>query len=139
MPGAMSLERAEYYAHPRNAFWDIMAALFSAGREHPYRERARLLKANGIALWDVLDACVRPGSLDADISDAEPNDFAAFFAKHRQIERIAFNGAAAAKLFRRHVEAPPDIALIQLPSTSPAHAALSLKEKCVAWGGALRP
>lgn len=129
----MSLERAEYYAHPRDAFWDIMGALFGAGREHSYRERASILKANDIALWDVLDACVRPGSLDADISDAEPNDFATFFAKHRQIERIAFNGAAAAKLFRRHVEAPAGVALIQLPSTSPAHAARSFEEKCVAW------
>lgn len=138
MPGVMSLERQQYYAHPRNAFWDIMGALFGAGRELPYAQRARLLKTNGVALWDVLDACVRPGSLDADIRDAEPNDFAAFFAKHRQIERIAFNGGAAAKLFRRHVEAPAGIELIQLPSTSPAHAARSLKEKCAAWRRALK-
>lgn len=129
----MSLEREQYYAHPRNAFWDIMGALFGAGREHAYRERTRILKANGIALWDVLDACVRPGSLDADISDAEPNDFATFFAKHRKIERIAFNGAAAAKLFNMNVAAPPGVAMIQLPSTSPAHAARSFKEKCAAW------
>lgn len=139
MPGAMSLERVEYYAHPRNAFWDIMSALFGAGREYVYRKRAGILKANGVALWDVLDACVRPGSLDADISDAEPNDFATFFAKHRQIERIAFNGAAAAKLFRRHIEAPAGVVLMQLPSTSPAHAARSFKEKCVAWRRGLKP
>ena len=139
MPGAMSLERAEYYAHPRNAFWDIVGALFEAGRDKPYATRAKILKANGIALWDVLDACVRPGSLDADIRDAEPNDFAAFFAEHRHVERIAFNGGAAAKLFRRHVEAPLDISLIQLPSTSPAHAARSFKEKCAAWRRALKP
>ena len=135
----MSLERAEYYAHPRNAFWDIMGALFNAGRDRSYAARAKILKASSIALWDVLDACVRPDSLDADIRDAEPNDFAGFFAKHCHIERIAFNGGAAAKLFRSYVEAPPEVSLIQLPSTSPAHAARSFKEKCAAWRRALKP
>lgn len=138
MPGVMSLERGEYYAHPRNAFWDIMGALFAAGREKPYAARAKILKVNGVALWDVLDACVRPGSLDADIRDAEPNNFEAFFAKHPRIELIAFNGGAAARLFHRSVEAPPKVALVQLPSTSPAHAARSFKEKSAAWRKALK-
>lgn len=137
MPGAASLEAGEYYAHPRNAFWRIMGEVFGAGPDKPYPQRTRLLKEHGVALWDVLDACVRPGSLDADISEAEPNHFEAFFAKHRSIERIAFNGGAAAKFFRRHIEAPTGVSLVQLPSTSPAHASRSFAQKCKAWRSVL--
>ncbi|HVK80880.1 MAG TPA: DNA-deoxyinosine glycosylase, partial [Verrucomicrobiae bacterium] len=90
-----------------------------------------------VALWDVLDACVRPGSLDVDISEAEPNDFKSFFARHRDIERIAFNGGAAAKFFRRYAETPAGVSLVQLPSTSPAHASRSFAQKCAVWRRAL--
>jgi TDG/mug DNA glycosylase family protein len=138
MPGAASLERGEYYAYERNAFWDIMGRLFDAGRDKSYAQRTRILKDNGVALWDVLDACVRPGSLDADIRDAEPNDFAAFLAKHRRIERIAFNGGAAQKFFRRHIGAPDGVELVRLPSTSPAHAALRFEQKLAEWRRALK-
>jgi len=79
MPGVASLEAGQYYAHPQNAFWRIMGELVGAGLEKPYDERARILKANGVALWDVLQSCIRPGSLDSDIRDEVPNDFAAFF------------------------------------------------------------
>ena len=36
MPGTDSLAAAQYYAHPRNAFWPIMGALFGAGPELTY-------------------------------------------------------------------------------------------------------
>jgi len=78
MPGIASLTAGQYYAHPRNAFWRIMGKLVGAGPENPYDERLRILKKGGIALWDVLDSCVRPGSLDANISNETPNDFAIF-------------------------------------------------------------
>lgn len=137
MPGAASLAKGEYYAYERNAFWDIMSELFDAGRDKPYAKRTQILKRNGIALWDVLDACVRAGSLDADIRDAEPNDFAAFFAKHRGIERVGFNGGTAEKFFRRNIEAPVGVDLVRLPSTSPAYAALPFEHKLRKWRRAL--
>jgi TDG/mug DNA glycosylase family protein len=142
MPGQASLAAQAYYAHPRNAFWPIMGALFDAGPGIAYDERLRRLKKHRIALWDVLASCVRPGSLDADIEPAsiEVNDFPAFLAAHPGIGRICFNGAAAAQCFRRHAEpALGDRALdyVRLPSTSPAHAGLSLSAKCGAWRAAL--
>ena len=137
MPGAASLAKDEYYAHERNAFWEIMGELFDAGRDKPYARRTRILKQNGVALWDVLDACVRPGSLDADIRDAEPNDFEAFLKKYRGIRRIAFNGGTAEKLFRRSIEAPEGVELVRLPSTSPAYAALRFEQKLKEWRRAL--
>ncbi len=139
MPGRASLEAHEYYAHPHNAFWRIMGELVGAGPDKPYEERTRILRARGIAVWDVLQSCVRPGSLDSDIRDEVPNDFAAFFAAHPGIARIGLNGGKAAASFKRHAarHCPPDVAAAVLPSTSPAHAARSFAEKCALWRAAL--
>jgi TDG/mug DNA glycosylase family protein len=139
MPGAMSLRLGRYYAHPRNAFWGIMGELAGAGPDKPYDERTRILRSRGIAVWDVLKSCIRPGSLDADISVEEPNDFAAFFAAHPRIAHVGLNGGKAAASFRKYgaPHLPPGVAVTQLPSTSPAHAALDFARKCAAWRSAL--
>ncbi|MFQ6006363.1 MAG: DNA-deoxyinosine glycosylase, partial [Woeseia sp.] len=67
LPSRKSIEASEYYAHPQNAFWRIMGELFGACPVLPYAARAAVLKANGIALWDVLAQSVRQGSLDSNI------------------------------------------------------------------------
>jgi hypoxanthine-DNA glycosylase len=136
MPGEASLKAGQYYAHPRNAFWRIMGELFGAGPELPYDQRVKRLDHAGIALWDSLHSCVRPGSLDASITAEEPNDFAAFFAKYPRVKHIYFNGAKAEAVFRRHVlpSLPNDQhILVRLPSTSPAHAAIPFEVKVRAW------
>lgn len=139
MPGKASLSAEEYYAHPRNAFWKIMEQLFGIASDAPYRERLQQLTANRVALWDVMRACHRESSLDSDIVEASivPNDFASFFDAHPKVDRVYFNGAKAESSYRKHVSptlADPDpIAYLRLPSTSPAHAALSLKQKIAIW------
>jgi double-stranded uracil-DNA glycosylase len=138
LPGRLSLERGEYYANPQNAFWKIIAARVP---ELPadYAGRVRALTSNRVALWDVLAAATRSGSLDANISDdAISNNFRAFFHAHPEIRLIGFNGGTAAKLFERHVmptltEAQRSIARTTLPSTSPAHASVSFAEKAARW------
>lgn len=139
MPGVASLEAKQYYAHPHNVFWRIMGELVGAGPEKSYEERTRILKSHGIAVWDVLQSCIRPGSLDADIRDEVPNDFASFFASHQCIRHIGLNGGKSTASFRRHAarHCPPDVMVTTLPSTSPAHAALSFTEKCALWRAAL--
>jgi len=135
MPGAASLAAARYYAHPRNAFWPIVGGLFGFDPALDYPGRLLALMAAGVALWDVIGSCQRLGSLDSAIvaGSIEANDFAAFFAVHREIRHVFFNGQAAATAFRRHVPAPVGVRCHRLPSTSPAHAALSLADKRVAW------
>lgn len=142
MPGKASLQAARYYAHERNAFWSIMGELIGAGPQLDYPQRLAKLQAAGFALWDVIAACERASSLDADIVTASvrPNDFSAFFAVHRSIERVFFNGAAAETSFRRLVlpQLLPgldrrSLSFVRLPSTSPAHAARSYAEKLAAW------
>jgi hypoxanthine-DNA glycosylase len=139
MPGVASLAAGAYYAHPRNAFWPIMGRLFGFDPATAYAERAAALRAAGVALWDVLGACRRDGSLDTAI-EAETlvvNDFAGFFARQPQVAYVFFNGGKAAELFRRHV--PPGAlpaSLRQtrrLPSTSPTNARLRLADKLEAW------
>lgn len=145
MPGIASLTAAQYYAHPRNAFWRIMGEITGATPALPYAERLTRLQAHGIALWDVLQSCHRPGSLDADIAPASmiPNDFAGFLADHPQLTRICFNGATAAQCFRRQVLPGLDAAALArlslhpLPSTSPAHAGMTYAEKLARWREAL--
>jgi len=138
MPGAESLRRQQYYAHPRNRFWDLMGALAGAGRDLPYAARGAALAGRGIALWDVVRTCERPGSMDADIRASEPNDFGTFFAGHPGLRAVFFNGTAAAALFRRLVSgAPADVVAglhVQvLPSTSPANARWSTDACLAAW------
>jgi hypoxanthine-DNA glycosylase len=142
LPGVVSLARGEYYAQPRNVFWRIMGELVGASPELPYAERVQRLIAARIALWDVCAIAQRDGSLDAAIaSDSiQLNDFAAFLRTHPGIELICFNGAKAAELFRRRVTLEPpasDTRQVVLPSTSPAHAAMSLERKLGAWRAAL--
>lgn len=141
MPGKKSLFENEYYAHPRNAFWDMIAEIFGISRELAYQTRCQKLAENGIALWDVLKHCEREGSLDSSIqADTEiPNEFEEFLEAHAGIQNIFFNGQKAEKSFRKLVwpklsqELQGKIKLATLPSTSPANARLSKDLKCAAW------
>ena len=144
MPGRASLAAGEYYAHRHNAFWKIMGELVGAAPDLPYPQRLVHLHAAGIALWDVIAACEREGSLDAEIvgSSVRVNDFPGFFSTHPGIERVFFNGAAAEGLFRRHVLPVLGTHRLQfqrLPSTSPAHAALRYERKLEAWREIVAP
>ncbi|RRQ27681.1 DNA-deoxyinosine glycosylase [Rhodococcus sp. Eu-32] len=136
MPGVASLTANQYYAHPRNAFWPIMGDLFEAGPSVPYEERTTVLQSHGIAVWDVLKLCTRLGSLDSAIEESSivVNDIDTLIREHPTIERIFFNGAKAEASFLRYVTTPQSpIALVRLPSTSPAHASMTYERKLDAW------
>jgi hypoxanthine-DNA glycosylase len=140
LPGRASLEANQYYAQPQNAFWRIMGALVGAGPELGYGQRLARLKSSSLALWDVLAAARREGSLDAAIvrETAIVNDFASLFERHDRIELVCFNGRTAEDLFRRRVlpSLPArfaDVTLHALPSTSPAHAGMPFALKLERW------
>jgi TDG/mug DNA glycosylase family protein len=139
-PGEASLAARQYYAHPRNHFWRIVEATLGIASNLPYGTRCARLAAHGVALWDVLKACVREGSLDSSIVEASivANDFASFLASHARIGAIYFNGAKAQQTYARHVlpHLPPALAAIpltRLPSTSPANASMSFEYKLARW------
>jgi len=144
MPSVKSLEQQQYYAHPRNAFWPIMSALFVIERELDYDKRCKILIDKRVAVWDVLKACRRQGSLDQHINAASmiTNNFNLFLLQHPNIKKIVFNGTKAEQVFKRLVlptltEHHAAIVRLRLPSTSPAHASCSLEDKIVIWQQAL--
>jgi hypoxanthine-DNA glycosylase len=139
MPSRESLARQQYYAHPRNSFWPILTELLDID-DDSYAQRTAQVVLRGIAIWDVLQACYRSGSLDSAIDERSivTNDFPDFFRRHRRIRRVFFNGAKAESVYLRHVlpglsGAATDLHLQRLPSTSPAHAGMSLEQKKAAW------
>ncbi|MDK2964355.1 MAG: hypothetical protein PWQ29_1749 [Verrucomicrobiota bacterium] len=135
MPGTESLRQQQYYAHPRNLFWEIMGELFGAGRELPYENRLANLRKQGIALWDVAHTCRRKGSLDANIIDVEANNFKGLFKTAPKIHTVFFNGQKSALLFRQLVlpTLRHELKFVTLPSTSPANASISAAKKKAAW------
>lgn len=140
MPSVKSLEAGFYYAHPRNCFWPLVYSLYGMQPESGMEAKKRFLLARRIALWDVLRCCERQGSGDANIQNEVPNDFRDFLKHHPSIRAVMFNGGPACALFKKHVLPTladmQGIAFIQLPSTSPAHAAKSFEEKLQVWRAA---
>jgi len=143
MPSVASLAAGEYYAHPRNQFWRIVGQLYGFDPAAPYRFRANALRLAGVALWDVLASCARPGSLDADIDERSivVNPFAGFLDAHPHIRRVCFNGRKAEAAWRRYVltgsPRARELGYELLPSTSPAFAGMSYTRKLRAWRRAL--
>ena len=140
MPGQASLSAEEYYAHPRNVFWKIMQELLKVSQALPYEMRLEALKNHNVALWDVLYQCQRPGSLDSHIIDRSVivNDFNSVFKKCPHICSVFFNGGKAATLYKKRVlprleNQYQSLITLQLPSTSPAYAAMSFEKKLAAW------
>jgi TDG/mug DNA glycosylase family protein len=144
VPGEKSVAARQYYAHPANDFWPIVAKWCGFDAGLAYEERLQQLGARGIALWDVLASCEREGSLDASIAPASMrcNDFAGLFAAHPTLGTVLCNGTTAHTTFCRRVlpelgERGKALHVLRLPSTSPAHAGVRTAEKQAAWAAAL--
>ena len=140
VPSVTSLEKQQYYAHPRNAFWRIMAALFNQDKPLFYQQGLLILQAERVAVWDVLKSCHRLGSLDANIDSrsAEVNDFATLFKEFTQLRAVFFNGGTAESLYKNQVfpflpTQYKTLNYTKLPSTSPAYASMCYADKLTAW------
>ena len=134
LPGDASLRAAQYYGHPQNAFWRLIGGVI--GRDLaalPYDHRLAALKAARIGLWDVIASAERPGSLDAAIRLPEAADLRGLVRTLPELRAVAFNGGKAAKLGGAVLaDRPEGIALIDLPSSSPAHTR-PFADKAAAW------
>lgn len=133
-PGAASLAAQQYYAHPQNKLWPILAALWP---QYPqpdrtdYAARCEWLLARGLGLWDVYDSCERQGSLDSAIRQPQVNDFAALKLRCPQLQAVAHNGGESFKHAGKLAGLGLDV--YKLPSTSPANASIRFERKLEAW------
>lgn len=137
MPGAMSLQKVEYYGYPQNQFWRIMFTVYGtlpvpAG----FEARVNLIKRHDIGLWDVLQFCERKGSLDSKIKNPIVNDIPSLLNRYPSINKILFNGKESRKYFTKSFDDIADIEFLTMPSTSPAYT-LKFDEKLKLWTDAL--
>ena len=103
LPGDRSLELQEYYGHPQNRFWKVIAAIHGLPCPADYAGKKAMLARCRIALWDIYHAASRPGSMDSDIRAGEFNDIAELLRRYPSIRTIALNGSAAARGFDRYL------------------------------------
>ncbi len=135
-PGAASLAAQQYYGHPRNHFWPILAAIWGVDLVAlPYEQRLAQLRARGLGLWDVYATCRREGSLDSAIETPQPNDLASLRTIAPQLRAVAYNGGESARAMK--LTAALGLAVVKLPSTSPANASWSFERKLAAWRAAI--
>lgn len=137
MPSVESLRQGFYYAHPRNAFWPMLAEILGEVPPQTIDAKKELLISHRIALWDSACSCEREGSLDSAIREAVPNDFETLYGNCPGIRHVLFNGAAAFELYKKLV-AKTDAARVfhRMPSTSPAYT-LKYESKKAAWAEVL--
>ncbi|MET0588533.1 MAG: DNA-deoxyinosine glycosylase [Novosphingobium sp.] len=134
LPGEASLAAQRYYAHPQNQFWRLTGEVIR--REDlpslDYDARLEALIAAGVGVWDTIASAIRKGSLDAAIREVQHAELAGLVATLPQLRAVAFNGATAARIGRQLL-AGATLALIDLPSSSPAYAAMSFDDKRTQW------
>ncbi len=133
LPGEKSLEARRYYAHPQNRFWHLIGRVIEK-ELNPLNYEARLqaLLAAKVGLWDTVASARRHGSLDSAIREAEPNPLADLVASLPELRAVGFNGKTSARLGMPQL-AHTGLALVPLPSSSPAHASMRLAEKEKLW------
>ena len=134
LPGDASLAAQRYYAHPTNQFWRLLgSAIGEELQPLSYEARLNRLAERRVGLWDVIASAARRGSLDQSIREADHNRIQHLLHDFRELRAVAFNGSKAAAIGRKLIgEAPPDVRLIDLPSSSAANTK-SLAEKAAAW------
>lgn len=133
MPGDRSIAENQYYGHPRNRFWPLIAALCGCKLPKSYSEKTDLLLNGGFALWDVVESANRKGSMDVDIKDETPNAIHELLETHPKIHTVAFNGKTAEQLYRKYHKELKHINYISLPSTSPANASYGFERLMEFW------
>ena len=133
LPGARSLAKRQYYAHPTNQFWRLVGTVIDRPLAAlPYADRLALLHEARVGLWDVIHSAERRTSSDGDIREARPHDLTALVADLPDLRMIGFNGGKAAAIGRRQLIPPPGVALIDLPSSSAAHT-IGFEAKLMHW------
>lgn len=131
-PSVKSRADSFFYQHPRNRFWQVMAAVLGEPKPECIEEKSKMLLKHGVALWDVIESCNIEGSADSTITDVVPNKLE-IILQAAPIEKIYLNGGKAYDLYRRFFKEKIQLPAVKLPSTSPANAGWSLQRLTEKW------
>ena len=131
-PSVKSREEAFFYGHPQNRFWRVIAAVLECPVPVTVPEKAAMLHAHHIALWDTIASCEIEGSSDSSIQNVVPNDLTPILSA-ADIQAVFCNGAASHRLYCRYLEPLTGLSAAKLPSTSPANAAFSPERLIEQW------
>lgn len=111
-PSVGSVQGGGYYGYVKgrsaNDFWRLMADVLAAprliGLHSDWADRYETLRANRIALWDVVKKCDRDGpSSDSKIRNVKANEIIGLVHSLPHLLSIIFTGKAAHRVFLRHV------------------------------------
>lgn len=135
LPGERSLAQQQYYGNPQNRFWILVSGVIGHDLVPlDYAARLRTLLEHGVGLWDVVAEAEREGSLDNRIRGQVGNDLVRLAEGLPRLEVIGFNGATAARLGLKALgEHARRYRIVPLPSSSPAHASMTLEQKREHW------
>jgi len=134
IPSPKSFEYGFYYGHPQNRFWPVITSLIGCSDPMSIEGRRQMLLKHGIALWDVIASCRRPGALDANITDVSVNDIVYLCEKAENLQAIALNGSKAKELYIKKIGKIEGMDVLPLPSTSPANAVWTKEKLINEWG-----
>jgi hypoxanthine-DNA glycosylase len=133
LPGEESLARGCYYANPRNQFWRLIGAVIGADLVPlDYSSRLGRLLDSRIGLWDTVGSASRAGSLDGAIRGERANDLVELASTLPDLRAVGFNGGKSASLGMKQLAGGADLALLPLPSSSPAFT-LPFEAKAKEW------
>ncbi len=133
LPGEESLSQGRYYANPRNHFWRLMSEVIGTDLVPlSYEERLKTLLAQGVGLWDAIGSASRRGSLDVAIREHRPNALGELAQSLPELRAVGFNGGTSARIGMRELAGADTVALVPLPSSSPAYT-LPFEKKLHAW------
>ena len=133
LPSVKSREQGFYYGHPRNRCWSMLLRIFGEqGSLESIEEKKCFLEKHRLALYDVIYSCEIRGSSDSSIRNVIPADIREIM-EGSGVSRILLNGKTAAGLFRRYQSREYQDIMWELPSTSPANAAMSLEALVERW------
>ena len=138
LPSIKSLEFKEYYGHPRNRIWKILAYLTNSEIPDTYQNKKFFLRDNRIGLWDVIKNANRKGSLDSNIKNEIPNEINDILEKFKSIKVIGFNGKKSEQLYYKYFDLSSNINYVPLPSSSPANMSFNFEQICKKWSNLFR-
>ena len=131
-PSVASRSSEFFYAHEKNRFWRVLAAVYGDTVPADIEAKKLFLNKHRVALWDVIASCDISASSDSSIKNAAVNDIASIVHSSR-ISHIYLNGKTAARLYEKFLAPSLGVPFDVLPSTSPANAKMSLDALIEQW------